>query len=412
MTKKFLYFFLLFAYYNTAGQQSAVPVPVVCHADLNDAFTQILRNSDRQLRRTPTSKIEVTYTDFPDVAKTAFEQAVGIWEEILISNQPIRINAKWESIDGTTLAFSGASRIFRNTDNVPYTDVWYVGPLAEAIGGRDLNNGDFDINVTLNSNINWSFGTNGAVFSGRFDLITVVLHEIAHGLGFSSSMKLINDDSEGQWGQSGFPYIYDVFLINNDKKVLTSSIDFVNPSSEMKNQLISNDLFFNVSNIKYANSLPKIFSPSPFRSGGSISHLDESSYPTGTIHSLMSPSIRAAESNHIPGELVLSMLNQIGWPVNNLENARILATEEQELEVLVYPNPSVSQIAVAVPIGLRTKETRIKLASIDGKVVIDQNIDTIEKATFYLSLEQLTPGVYFLNFQSDLKKFTRRIVKY
>ncbi|MFT5886484.1 MAG: hypothetical protein ACI9IP_002952 [Arcticibacterium sp.] len=412
MTKMFLQFFLIAAFYNAAGQQTAEPAPVICHAELSDAFTQILQNPDRQLRRLPTSNIEVSYTNFPDVAKIAFEQAVSIWEEILITKLPIKINAKWESIDGTTLAFSGASRIYRNTDNLPYNDVWYVASLAEAIGGRDLNNGDFDINVTLNSNINWSFSTSGAAFSGRFDLITVVLHEIAHGLGFSSSMKLINDDTEGQWGQSGFPFIYDVFLLNNDEKGLTSSLDFVNPSTEIRNELISDNLFFTVSNIKFSDSPPKIFCPNPFKSGASISHLDESTYPNGTIHSLMSPSIRAAEVNHVPGELILSMLNQMGWPVNNLENAQVLATDKSELEVLVYPNPSLSQIAVAVPIGLRSQSTHIKLLSTTGKVVLDQSKDTIEEATFYLPLDEFPAGVYILSFQSDLKTFTRRIVKY
>ncbi|MFT6880714.1 MAG: hypothetical protein ACI9QN_001892 [Arcticibacterium sp.] len=412
MTKKLLQFFLIAAFYNAVGQDTAEPPPVVCYSGLGDAFTQVLQNPNRQLRRIPTSNIEVTYTNLPDLAQIAFEKAVSIWEEILITKLPIKINAKWESIDGTTLAFSGASKIFRNTDNLPYDDVWYVGPLAEAIGGRDLNDGDFDINITLNNKINWSFETNGVPFSGRFDLITVVLHEIAHGLGFSSSMKLINNDTEGQWGQSGFPYIYDVFLLNNEKKILTSGEDFVNPSSEMKNQLISNELFFNISNINFVNSLPKIFSPNPFKSGGSISHLDELTYPNGTIHSLMSPSIRAAEVNHIPGELILSILNQIGWPVNNLENAQVLATSENELQVLVYPNPSLSQIAVAVPIGLRSQSTHIELLGVTGQLVFEQNKDTIKEPTFYLSLDNLPAGVYIFRFRSDLKTFTRKIVKY
>ncbi|MFT4735493.1 MAG: hypothetical protein ACI9K1_002456, partial [Arcticibacterium sp.] len=118
------------------------------------------------------------------------------------------------------------------------------------------------------------------------------------------------------------------------------------------------------------------------------------------------------EVNHIPGELILSILNQIGWPVNNLENAQVLATSENELQVLVYPNPSLSQIAVAVPIGLRSQSTHIELLGITGQLVFEQNKDTIKEPTFYLSLDNLPAGVYIFRFRSDLKTFTRKIVKY
>jgi hypothetical protein len=412
MTKTLHFFIFLFIANILFAQEEAIPDAVICHPNFTDGMVQILAAQNAGFKRAATSSIEVTYVGFPDVAKTAFEEAVNIWEGILISKMPIRIQATWESISGTTLGYTKATRIYRNVDKVPFKDVWYVGPLAEAISGKDLNDGGFDIEVNLNSNINWSYSTNGTVFNGRFDLITVVLHEIAHGLGFSSSMKLINDNTEGVWGQSGFPYIYDLYLENGKDITLTNTKSFLNPSAELQSVLTSEDVYFQISNTKYADNLPKIYSPNPFKTGGSISHLDESAYPPGSVNSLMSPTIRSAEAIHDPGELILSMMNQMGWPVNNLESFTVLSQELAiEPEILVYPNPTNGTLAVAVPINLRSDNTQIEIIDLQGKVWFSSNENTIEKGTVYLETEQLFPGTFILRVNSSKGKFTKRVIK-
>ncbi len=409
MTKVF--FLSLLSTYAIA-QQSAIPEPVICHADFTDGMVQILAAEESGLKVAATSKIEVSYVGFPDVAQTAFEKAVSIWEGILISKIPIRIQATWEDISGSTLAYSRASRVFRNVANVPYNDVWYVGPLAEAIAGKDLNNGDFDILINMNSNINWSFSTNGTIFAGRYDLITIVLHEIAHGLGFSSSMKLINDDTEGEWGQSGFPYIYDLFLQNGEDVTLTNTSEYLNPSESLQSQLVSENIYFKVSNPKFNQNLPKIFSPNPFKTGGSISHLDEAAYPSGSENSLMSPAIRSSEAIHDPGELILSMMNQMGWPVNNLESFTVLSQKpEFEPEIKVFPNPTNNSLAVAIPTNLRSENTLIRLIDLNGKVQIELKKNTIDNGTLYLNVNLLNDGLYLLNVDSEKGSFTKRVLK-
>jgi hypothetical protein len=405
-------FFLLLISTFAFAQQSAEPQPVICHTDFTDGMVQILAAEESGLKVAATSKIEVSYVGFPDVAQTAFQKAVSIWEGILISKIPIRIQATWEDISGSTLAYSRASRVFRNVANVPYNDVWYVGPLAEAIAGKDLNNGDFDMLVNLNSNISWSYSTNGAIFPGRYDLITIVLHEIAHGLGFSSSMKLINNDSEGEWGQSGFPYIYDIFLQNGKDVTLTNTKAFLNPSVDLQSQLISEDIYFQVSNPKFNQNLPKIFSPNPFKTGGSISHLDEAAYPSGSVNSLMSPAIRSAEAIHDPGELILSMMNQIGWPVNNLESFTVLSQKSEiEPEIKVFPNPADNSLALAIPTNLRSENTVIRLVDLEGKVQIELNENTIDNGTLYLNVIRLKTGLYLLNVDSEKGSFSKRVIK-
>ena len=57
----------------------------------------------------------------------------------------------------------------------------------------------------------------------QHDFVTVVIHEIAHGLGFVGSM-IVDDDrcgeNNGCWGYfdpSGFPLVYDRFTRNGDR---------------------------------------------------------------------------------------------------------------------------------------------------------------------------------------------------
>ena len=61
-----------------------------------------------------------------------------------------------------------------------------VGALADAIAGRDTYAGRVDLTASFNSNdkVNWYYGTDGNTPSGQFDFVTVVLHELGHGLGF------------------------------------------------------------------------------------------------------------------------------------------------------------------------------------------------------------------------------------
>lgn len=66
------------------------------------------------------------------------------------------------------------------------------------------------------------------------------------------------------------------------------------------------------------SNVPKLFAPSVFREGSSISHLDSLTYRFGNSNSLMVPGRAWAEAVHSPGEFGLSILQDLGWTVNRL----------------------------------------------------------------------------------------------
>ena len=55
--------------------------------------------------------------------------------------------------------------------------------MANKLSGIDLAPNDDDIVANFNSSFNWYLGTDGNA-GMQFDLMTVVLHELGHGLGF------------------------------------------------------------------------------------------------------------------------------------------------------------------------------------------------------------------------------------
>ena len=68
------------------------------------------------------------------------------------------------------------------------------------------------LHLSVNSSINWYFGTDGQTPTTKYDLVTVALHEICHGLGFFDSFS--SDGSNGSFGLGVFPLIYDTFIEN------------------------------------------------------------------------------------------------------------------------------------------------------------------------------------------------------
>lgn len=402
------------------SQDSMPVVPVVCYLSEQNSFTEIPAQEFISVnsRLAATSNIEVTYVDFPEQAKVPFEQAVAIWEKYLISTQTIRVKATWsKTMSNSVLAETGATRIYRsstNIPNLPYTNVWYPTPLAEALSGKELNSGDFDMTVTLNGNINWYYGTDAKAQAGRYDMITVMLHEIAHGLGFSSSMSIINSDTQGQYGQSGSAYIFDIFMQDSKKVKLTNTGVYGNPSTDLKTSLTSNALYFGLKNPIFANTLPRLYAPSPFKSGSSFSHFDESTYTVGTANSLMSPSVRAAEVNHNPGELLLNCLNEMGWQINGLNGYVVTDVEnipEQTFEVLVFPNPVEDIINVAFPLQTQPRAIKIDLLDNQGKRLQSLEKQGVTVETVSMDVSTLDDGMYFLRVLDGQKISVKKIVK-
>ncbi len=232
------------------------------------------------LRRSSGAVINVTYNGFPPKARVAFQYAVDIWERNITSPVSIEVIANWTPLGSGVLGSAGPSAYARGYNGLPVANTWYPIVLANKLLGYDVAPLEFDIEANFNSNFsNWYYGTDGNTPLGKYDFVSVVLHELCHGLGFIGSMRIFN--GLGFWGLGTSPFIYDRFTLNGWGQRLLDTTLFPNPSATLATELQSNDIFFDGSNAVTAagGENPKLYAPHVWTSGSSYSHLDEDTYP-------------------------------------------------------------------------------------------------------------------------------------
>ncbi|MFZ5785749.1 MAG: InlB B-repeat-containing protein, partial [Acidobacteriota bacterium] len=258
---------------------------------------------------------ELCYT-WPAAAQTAMNYAASIWATLVNSNVPIVINACWADLELGILGYSGAAAFYRNFTGAPVADTWYPVSLANARYGSDLDPANPDIRISYNKyyyeNGTLYLGTDGNPGDGQLDFVTIVLHEITHGLGFLGSMDV--EGSLGSWGGgTPYPIAYDRFGEDLNGDDLINTAVFPNPSAELADALTSEAVYFNGVYADAANGgqRVKLFAPATWSGGSSFSHLDE--IFNGTPHALMTYSIPMDEAIHSPGTITMGLLWDVGW---------------------------------------------------------------------------------------------------
>jgi len=133
----------------------------------------------------------------------AFQFAADIWGAALDSNVRIVIQANFDPLfcdnASAVLGSAGAAYLVSDFGGVgafpgsEFPNIWYHGALADKRAGAELNPGAPDITAQFNSNL----GKIGCLTGFGFylgldnnhgalpDLVTTLLHEFGHGLGFS-----------------------------------------------------------------------------------------------------------------------------------------------------------------------------------------------------------------------------------
>lgn len=153
----------------------------------------------------------------------AFQHAANIWGRTIVSAVPIRIAATFEPLpcdeSGAVLGAAGTLEIFTDFPNAPRAATWYPGALASKLAGADVATpGQAHIRALFNSRLGlFPDCLPGSPFylgldnrhGDQIDLVAVLLHEIAHGLGFQS----FTDEGTGEQ-YDNLPSIWDFFLVD------------------------------------------------------------------------------------------------------------------------------------------------------------------------------------------------------
>jgi len=265
--------------------------------------------------KTATAVIQVDYEGFSPEAQEAFQYAVDIWSSLISSSVVIKVQATWEELDPGVLGSAGSPFVYSNFPNAPNPNTWYHSALADSLAGDDVGIGP-DIVASFSSvRDDWYLGTDGNTPAGQYDLVSVVLHELGHGLGFSGSATITPFTQAGTVGMEGMPMVYDDFVEDAAGENLTDNRTYPNPSTELGEALTSGFLFWGGSRAVSVNDgeRPRLYAPRVWLQGSSYSHLDEDEYPPGDPNVLMTPAIGAAEANHDPGPITMCLMQDIGW---------------------------------------------------------------------------------------------------
>ena len=263
--------------------------------------------------RLPSANLEkksnflINFNTVPSLARPAVQAAVDIWSENFASTVPINVNVKWGSSSSYgVLASASAKNNFSNFNGAPDKTLYYASALANALAGRDLDPTSPEIEISITSNAPWYYGTDGNCPARSFDLVSVILHEMGHGLGFVSGNYY---EPFSGFGRVDQPTPFDAYAQLPDGRRLA---DMPSPSLEAGKAMTS-DLFWSGENAIKANNgiKPKLYTPSIYEAGSSISHLDEATFSKSVDNAVMTPNLDSGEVFHLPGPLVLAMFEDM-----------------------------------------------------------------------------------------------------
>ncbi len=151
-----------------------------------------------------------------------FQYAANIWGGILQSGVTIQVRSQFnpQTCNATSAVLGSAGPVTAHRDfaGADYAGTYYHQALANKLAGTDLAPADPDINATFNLTLDsgtclggatWYYGIDGNEGSD-VELLPVLLHELGHGLGFST----LTNGVTGNFF-NGYPSVFDRFLLND-----------------------------------------------------------------------------------------------------------------------------------------------------------------------------------------------------
>ncbi|MEH6450788.1 MAG: cadherin-like domain-containing protein [Oleispira sp.] len=279
-----------------------------------------------------------------------FQQAADILESYLDIQVNVNVEAKFDGLtcdaSSAILGSAGAIYSWRDFTNSIHASTWYPEALANNLYGSDygayadsIDPGFTDANeirATFNSNIDnnnnclngvdWYYGFDdpalaGGSYTNDSSLLSVVIHEILHGLGVASQV-----DSLGALN-SGYIDAYSRNLYDSSTTKSWTAMTNGERATSIKN---TNNLVWNGSNVNSSTAAlaltnglnsgkVEMYAPSSYEQGSSVSHFSKDATP----NEIMEPSY--TEFLTTPG-MATQLLQDMGWAMAAANNAPILAS--------------------------------------------------------------------------------------
>jgi len=253
----------------------------------------------------------------------AIENAASFWGVLLGSSVDIRVQARFNPLTCTpnsaTLGSAGALNSAADFVGAPQPNTWYHIALANALAGVDIDPSNNDINMQISSSLDtgclngytgYYYGLDGNEPAGTFDLQAVLIHELAHGLGFSTLVDIPTGVKA-----SGFD---DAYMRNLEDHSTGKQWPDMSNAERVASAIDAGDLHFTGASVVAAAGFltggrhagsghVQSYAPLALALGSSVSHFDTAVTP----NDLMEPFI----FNNALSTLVTQAMYDIGWPL-------------------------------------------------------------------------------------------------
>ena len=319
------------------------------------------------------SKFAITYNSFPIWARAEVQAALDTWAANFKSAVDITVTATWgRSANSDVLGSARPGSYFAGFIGAPDSTLWYPSALANALAGKDLDRDNAEIIIQVNSTANWNERGDDKPRTTEYDLQSVILHEVAHGLGFLSAD--VYDKFFG-YGSIDQPTPFDAYIQTPDGRRLA---DMPTPSLELGKTLAA-PLYWIGENAKRVNGGEKIkmYTPAIYEPGSSVSHLDEATYSKSGPDAVMTPNLDAGEVFHQPGPLLLAMMEDmrlkppVGLAVSVPDAPRnVEALIGNQSAIITFDPPANARAAQVSAYTVKNLKTSLTVSGTSSPIVV------------------------------------------
>jgi len=241
-------------------------------------------------------------------ARDALQQTAITLSSYFIVTSPVTITYSvtgQRTLTGTTLASAGSDLVS--------TDPGFFGTIVQEkiLTGVDPNGSAPDGQVDWNFGYSWALGN--SVASNQYDFQSTAMHELLHTFGFLSVVDSAGKNTGTNWTT------FDKFVVTSAGKAPIDHTTYTWITTYNTNLTGgAGGLYFGGPNAEaaYGGKPVPLYTPKPWESGSSMSHLDDSTF-TGANAQLMNAVTDTGLGIRVLSPIEIGILEDLGYDMAN-----------------------------------------------------------------------------------------------